>query len=297
VIDYSSTTNVQTTGILQTTGIHTTGAQTTGAAPTTGMLTTGAISHFEVSDPSFEIYNVEPASPWIQHSTNYGTPLCDEACWPTNFPPIPAPDGHWFSWFGGTNNAENGSVAQYTTIPATVQYLFFYILIIDNPSDTMADFLEIKIDNYQIARFDSSNWLPFAGTNPVYHFTYYNITGSGVNDGNAHWLSFSSFHANGDPIVSFLVDVIEYSDTVPQSTTGQATTAALGTTARFTTEAFTTGAVTTGRSTTGKVTGSHATSSGQATSTTVQPPESAGVSLKVSTPIILTLLGYLSFLF
>jgi len=288
VIEYSTNTNVQTTGAPQTTGRYTTGEATTAAIMTTGAPLT---PQYEVTDPSFEIYNVNPDSPWTQHSLNYGTPICDSACWPADFPPIPPPDGQWFSWFGGTSDAENGSIAQYTTIPSTVQYLFFYILIIDHPSDTMADYLEVMIDDNLITRFDKTNWSQFAGTNPVYHFTYYNITTEGVTDGNAHWLTFNSYHANGDAIVSFLVDVVEYSDTTPESTTGAVTTIDLSTTARFTTGKYTTGSVTTGRSTTGKssTTASH-TTTGHATSSSLQKSVAAGFSLRVSTPIILALL-------
>lgn len=93
-------------------------AVTTAAAATLGLLVAQPASAAEyVTDGSFET-TLGSSANWTSTSGNFGTSFCDAAgCGTAGGSMIPR-TGSVFAWFGGTPNAETGSVSQNVTVPA-----------------------------------------------------------------------------------------------------------------------------------------------------------------------------------
>jgi hypothetical protein len=91
------------------------------ATSTTISPTATAISGGLFQDGSFEL-GTASTSPWVQDSTNFGTPLCDSTCGVSG-----ARTGNWWVWFGGTTSAETGSVSQTGVIPTGAQNITLYL--------------------------------------------------------------------------------------------------------------------------------------------------------------------------
>ncbi|MNK02305.1 hypothetical protein D3C87_201260 [compost metagenome] len=68
------------------------------------------VSAQSLQDPSFETGD-GLGSPWTSTSTAFGTSLCDAGCGTCGGPCVPN-TGSWYVWFGGTPNAEIGTVSQ-----------------------------------------------------------------------------------------------------------------------------------------------------------------------------------------
>lgn len=79
-----------------------------------------------LTDPSLEASG--PANtPWSSTSSNFGTSFCDASgCGTCGGPCVPN-TGAWYAWFGGTTNAETGTIAQTfnATTPGTGVLTYF----------------------------------------------------------------------------------------------------------------------------------------------------------------------------
>ncbi len=65
-----------------------------------------------VADPSFEL-GADPASPWDQASSNFGSPLCTIVLCGTGGNTAAPRTGDWWAWFGGAGGQqETASVSQ-----------------------------------------------------------------------------------------------------------------------------------------------------------------------------------------
>lgn len=98
-----------------------------------------------IQDPSFELGPGNGA--WIEFSTNFGTPYCDQAsCGNCGGGCIPR-TGTWYSWFGGITTLEVGSLEQSLTIPTAPAAELSFWLTIPTSAGNPADYLCVIIDN------------------------------------------------------------------------------------------------------------------------------------------------------
>lgn len=77
----------------------------------------------QIQDGSFE--EGTPSEIWIEDSTEYGTPLCDDTC--SAEQENLAHDGEWWAWFGGRPVEGEGSLIQHVTIPTDATTLTFQL--------------------------------------------------------------------------------------------------------------------------------------------------------------------------
>lgn len=69
------------------------------------------LSAQSLADPSLEASGPNN-TPWNSTSSNFSTSFCDQiSCGNCGGPCVPN-TGSWFAWFGGTSNAETGTIAQ-----------------------------------------------------------------------------------------------------------------------------------------------------------------------------------------
>lgn len=111
-----------------------------------------------IADPGFE--GGTPNVSWAETSTNFGTPLCDlPGC--GNGGGNPPHSGNWWVWFGGTTNAETGSVAQSITIPvlyASQKTTAHFYISAPRCNGSPADHvLELRINGVAQWTFDQSS--------------------------------------------------------------------------------------------------------------------------------------------
>ncbi|MCB9849323.1 MAG: proprotein convertase P-domain-containing protein [Phycisphaerales bacterium] len=152
-----------------------------------------------VQDPSFE------AGPfggiWDESSTNFGTPICDEAGCGLGTGTGPHTGAFW-TWFGGIGTFEEGSVAQDVTIPSGGATLSFFLEQI--VCDSAADFVEVLIDGNQV--FLSDGGAAICGQ---LGYTEQIVDISAFADGGTHNLEFHSeiFAQNGSGTNFFVDDI------------------------------------------------------------------------------------------
>lgn len=97
-----------------------------------------------IADGSFE--DGTPNGFWTEASTNFGTPLCNEAGCGLGTGTGPR-TGDWWAWFGGISAPEVGSVTQSVTIPVGATTLTFWT---EAPVCANAtDFMRLLIDGNQ----------------------------------------------------------------------------------------------------------------------------------------------------
>ncbi|MCK5920834.1 MAG: hypothetical protein KAG66_07825, partial [Methylococcales bacterium] len=139
---------------------------------------------------------------WTEASTNFGSPICDLGSCGTGTGTGPH-SGDFWTWFGGIDTAEVGSVSQSVMIPAGSATLTFWLeqIICDSP----ADFMEATIDGTQVFLTDGSS--PLCG---VLGYAEQTVDVSAFADGGTHTLEFRSetFANNGDGSNFFLDDVV-----------------------------------------------------------------------------------------
>ncbi len=153
-----------------------------------------------VNDGGFELGT---GGPWIQSSTNFGTPLCDSTCGVAG-----ANTGAWWCWFGGIAAFEDGAVRQSVVFPAggTISLDFF---VLPGACDSPADFVEVTIDGTQVWVLDGSSGLCGTATySPV------SVDLSAFADGAAHNVRFhSTIFANNAGGSNFFVDDVSITHT------------------------------------------------------------------------------------
>ncbi len=164
--------------------------------PTVGGATTEL-----VADGSFEAGPGGGA--WTEASTNFGTPLCDEAGCGLGTGTGPS-DGLVWAWFGGIGASEIASVSQSITVPAAATSLTLTfdleMIICDSPSD----FLNVSVGGTQVFTIDGS--AAICGT-LGYSTQTIDLLAAGVAPGSTVTISFESeiFAVNGEG-TNFFVD-------------------------------------------------------------------------------------------
>ena len=146
-----------------------------------------------IAEGSFEAGTPNPF--WTEASTNFGTPLCDDACGTRG-----AKTGSWCAWFGGIDAGETGSLEQNVILPSgNAQFLKVYLWI-EHSSGNGTDFLKVKVDGNEVFSVLEGNTLYTEG------YTLVTIDLSAYADGGSHLLRFES-RITGSPVHSnFFVD-------------------------------------------------------------------------------------------
>jgi hypothetical protein len=151
-----------------------------------------------VADGGFE--DGTPNADWNEASTNYGTPICDEASCGTGGGTGPYAGTYWV-WFGGAEADETGSVDQDVTIPAGAATLSFWMEIpaVDAPM-TMSVYIDGD-EIFSVSEADAPQYNPY---------TQVRVDVSAYADGGTHNLKFRSVEAGQSGIVSniFIDDVV-----------------------------------------------------------------------------------------
>lgn len=157
-----------------------------------------------VLDPSFEQSVINPIpfshydSPeWTEASTNFESPTCSAAFCGTGLGTGPRTGIIW-SWFGGINAFEEGSMEQLVTIPVGAASLDFW-LEIPVVSGNGTDFLEVLIDGNPVFTV-----LESAG--PYLGYQLVSVPLGGFADGGAHSIEFHSIISGAPQGTNFFVD-------------------------------------------------------------------------------------------
>lgn len=152
-------------------------------------------SSAQLVDAGFE-YGATTGSPWIQASTNYGTPFCNAGCGTCNGP-CGAQAGTWYAWFGGAADGtlEEGSLVQAFVIPSgTSASLAFYTKIANAQDSLATEKVDVMLDGTLIFSVDCEN-----GENAEYMPQSIDI--SSYANGAQHTLSLVSFSNNATNIL------------------------------------------------------------------------------------------------
>jgi hypothetical protein len=107
-----------------------------------------------VSDSSFEGGTPNPA--WSEGSTAFGTPLCNIARCGNGLGAAGPRTGSWWVWFGGTQSAETGFVAQSIGLPAGTATLQFYLRYGRHSGNGASDYLRVLANGNELWRIDDS---------------------------------------------------------------------------------------------------------------------------------------------
>jgi hypothetical protein len=151
-----------------------------------------------LEDGSFEAGT--PNAFWVETSTNFDTPLCDNfSCGNAGNPRT----GNWWAWFGGVSDVdESASLAQSVLIPADpLLRLHFYLW---NPATSGTgvgvDFLRVTIDGNQVFNMLAGNSL-YTGD-----YTLVDLGLAPYADGGCHTLSLQSTTFNATTPTNIFVD-------------------------------------------------------------------------------------------
>ena len=143
------------------------------------------------------------ATPWLQGSSNFGTPLCDASC---SFDWALPHGGQFWLWFGGAINAHEAGFAQQTgTIAAGSKWLDFHLFwasSVVSPPDPGAVF-NVVIDGTTIFSLTPATAVPYATA-----YTQASVDISAYADGNVHTLRFEASSAASSEGSSVFVDDI-----------------------------------------------------------------------------------------
>jgi PKD repeat protein len=154
-----------------------------------------------ITDGGFE--NGPSSVNWTASSTNFGTPVCSIAlCNGTGSGTGPFGGSTYWSWFGGANTFEEGSMSQSMVIPVGTATLLFQLeqKVCDSPSD----FLKVAVDADTLFSTDGSSIL--CGS---LGYSLQNINLDAYADGNNHTIKFFSrtYSVNGG-FSNFFVDEV-----------------------------------------------------------------------------------------
>ena len=174
----------------------------------------------QIQDGGFEQGSPNPQ--WDEASTNFGTPICDEASCGTGTG-SGAHSGTYWAWFGGISAYEEGSVSQQITIPSGTATLSFWLEQI--VCDSGSDYMEVTLDGNPV--FTTNGSSSICGN---LGYTQESIDISAFADGNVHQLKFhSEIFANNGGGSNFFVDDVsvvacEAPTPTPTSTTAPTST-------------------------------------------------------------------------
>jgi cysteine-rich repeat protein len=162
-----------------------------------------------VPDASFEAGT--PDNPfWTEASTNFGSPICDEAKCGTGTGSGPA-DGSFWAWFGGNDlNVfpppidvhEEASLSQSVVFPSMATELQFELEV--SACDSASDYIEVLIDGNREFFIDGLS--PLCG---FIGYTTQSVDISAIADGASHIVEFhaETFAVNAD-VSNFFVDAL-----------------------------------------------------------------------------------------
>lgn len=152
---------------------------------TTSILTL-SVASAQVLDGGFEAGAF--GGTWTEASTNFGTPICDLAsCGDCGGGCVPA-SGTFYSWFGGANAVETGSVVQSITIPTGTAAAISMMVKIPTPGPGLAaDRLEIKLDGTILATVTAQDSAAYT------EYTQLLVDVSSAANGASHSLSIEGF--------------------------------------------------------------------------------------------------------
>lgn len=157
-----------------------------------------------IQDPGFEAGT--PSTAWTEASTNFGTPLCDQAtCGNCGGPCVPH-NGQWFAWFGGAGGAvETGSLIQSVTIPnSTSATLKFWYKTPYTAANTN-DYFKVFMDGNVI-------WSSTNADSSTYKNAYVEVSVNVASyaNGQSHTLKFEGYES-GSGTTNMLLDDITLS--------------------------------------------------------------------------------------
>ena len=106
-----------------------------------------------IVDGGFENGGI-PSSNWDpETSTNFGTPLCDNASCGTGGGTAPPRTGLIWAWFGGAGALETATLGQTVTIPTNVTADLTFWLRIGSVSSPFTDVLNVRVDGALVQAF------------------------------------------------------------------------------------------------------------------------------------------------
>ena len=151
-----------------------------------------------IQDGGFE--GGTPSLVWDEYSTNFGTPICDEATCGTGGGTAGTHSGTYWSWFGGIAAYEEGWVSQDIVIPAGSATLSFYFWV-GTTGSPAADYFDVRIDGDVVFHATGAD-------NPTYpSYTLVAVDISDYADGASHTVEFYS-ECQGSGSTNFNLDDI-----------------------------------------------------------------------------------------
>lgn len=147
-----------------------------------------------VVDGGFEAGTPNPN--WDEASSNFGSPICDEAGCGLGGGTGPFAGTFW-TWFGGIAAPEVGSVSQSVTIPPGTAELNFQ-LEVPTCDGAASDFMQVLIDGTQV--FETT-----CGDGLINPYELQTIDASTFADGGTYDLEFNST-IDGSAISNFFID-------------------------------------------------------------------------------------------
>lgn len=149
-----------------------------------------------IQDGGFEAGTPNPF--WDEFSTNFGTPLCDEASCGTGGGTAGPNSGAWWVWLGGIGAFEEGYVEQDVTIPVGTASLSFYFWI-GTTGGPAADYFAVEIDGNEIFRAGADEQPSYSS------YTLVELDISSYADGGLHTVTFYGL-TNGSTTTNFNLD-------------------------------------------------------------------------------------------
>ncbi len=139
------------------------------------------------------------AGPWVESSTNFGTPICDLTSCGNGSGTGPRTGTYW-AWFGGIAGAwEQGTVSQTLTIPVGTATLSFWL---EMPScESSNDWFQVFIDSNLIFYRDGAD--PACG---AIGYVKHTLDVSAYADGYSHTLQFHGDTYSFTVATNFFVD-------------------------------------------------------------------------------------------
>ncbi|MCG8576469.1 MAG: T9SS type A sorting domain-containing protein [Flavobacteriales bacterium] len=127
-----------------------------------GLFSFGTVGMSQVSDGGFES---GAGGDWTEASTNFGTPICDEATCGTGGGPCVPNTGTFYCWFGGAPAVEEGSVEQSVYVDnGTTAQLTLMVKVAAPGMGLVDDRLEVLVDGsvqYTITSHDSVEYADY----------------------------------------------------------------------------------------------------------------------------------------
>ncbi|MFT7343864.1 MAG: hypothetical protein ACI9XP_000440 [Lentimonas sp.] len=149
-------------------------------------LSLGMYTNAQIEDASFD---AGPGSgAWIEASTNFGTPLCDEASCGTCGGECVPKNGVFYAWFGGADTVETASVEQTAIFPSgSVVSLDVDIKIAAPGPGLIDDRLVISVDGTALATVTAHDSAAYVA------YTKLSIDVSSLADGGSHLVKIEGF--------------------------------------------------------------------------------------------------------